>query len=180
MHVHDEFRIVPLADAADTIPILARLFIEEWEPYYGPDGPGDATNDLKECCNRDDLPTAVVALDDDGTVLGTAALKTESVGAELGVGPWLSALVVPIEHRKRGIGTALIDTIEKKAHCLGLESIYVSTDAAENIIRHRGWTALEDPAESLRGPVAVYKLQLSTKSFGAPTVPAPPRPARFR
>ena len=168
MHLHTEFQIVPLADAVATIPLLTRLFIEEWGPYYGPDGPGDAEKDLHECCNRDDLPIALVALDNDGTVLGTAALKKESVGSELGLGPWLAAFYVPIEHRKRGIGSALVEAIENKARYFGFESIFVSTDAAENTIRRRGWTVLDNPAESLRGPVAVYKLRLSAKASMAP------------
>ncbi len=168
MHLHTEFQIVPLADAVATIPLLTRLFIEEWGPYYGPDGPGDAEKDLHESCNRDDLPVAFVALDDDGTVLGTAALKKESVGSELGLGPWLAAFYVPIEHRKRGIGSALVEAIENKARSFGFESIFVSTDAAENIIQRRGWIALENPIESLRGPVTVYKLGLSTKASRAP------------
>jgi GNAT superfamily N-acetyltransferase len=168
VHLQTEFQIVPLADAVATIPLLTRLFIKEWGPYYGPAGPGDAEKDLHECCNRDDLPIALVALDDDGTVLGTAALKKESVGSELGLGPWLAAFYVPIEHRKRGIGSALVEAIENKARNFGFESIFVSTDAAENIIRRRGWTALEKPAESLRGPVAVYKLRLSAKASMTP------------
>lgn len=168
MHLHTEFQIVPLADAVATIQLLTRLFIEEWGPYYGPAGPGDAEKDLHECCNRDVLPIALVALDGDGTVLGTAALKKESVGSELGLGPWLAAFYVPIEHRKRGIGSALVEAIENKARSFGFESIFVSTDAAENIIRRRGWTALENPVESLRGPVAVYKLRLSAKAAMAP------------
>lgn len=164
MRVRDPYRIVPLADATETIPGLARLFVEEWEPYYGADGPGNALADLQQCCNHDDLPIAFVALDDSGMVIGTAALKEESVGSELGVGPWLAALVVPVAHRNRGVGTALVVAIENKARSLGIEAIFTSTDAAENIIRRRGWTALEHRAESLRGSVALYKLQLDMQS----------------
>ncbi len=160
MHLYRKFRIVPLVDAVETIPTLARLFIEEWEPYYGPDGPADAANDLKECCNREVLPVAFVALDDDGTVVGTAALKSESAGAELGVGPWLAALLVPHEHRNKGVGTALVGAIENEARRLGFESIFASTDAAASIIKRRGWTELEEQVLSLRGPVAVYKQHL--------------------
>lgn len=162
MNHHTDFQIVPLADAVATIPILARFFIEEWEPYYGIDGHGDAERDLHESCNRDDLPMALVALSDDGKVLGTAAIKKESVGSESGMGPWLAALYVPIEHRACGIGSALVEAIEDKARSFGFDSIFVSTDAAENIIRRRGWTKLKTPAESLRGPVAIYQMILNT------------------
>ena len=88
------FRIVQLADAPDALPTLARWFVAEWAPYYGPGGPGDATADLEGCRNRDALPIALVALDDDGAVVGTAALKAESVGSEQAAGPWLAAFVV--------------------------------------------------------------------------------------
>ena len=160
MHLEDEFRIVSLADAPDAIASLVRLFIEEWNPYYGSKGPGDAAQDLRECCNCDQLPIGLVALNASGTVLGTAALKSESVGAELGVGPWLAALLVPHEHQNKGVGTALVDAIENEARRLGFESIFTSTDAAASIIKRRGWTELEEQVLSLRGPVPVYKQHL--------------------
>ena len=160
MNRYTKYQTLPLADVMTAIPLLTRWFIEEWEPYYGPDGPGDAEKDLLESCNRGDLPIALVALENDGTILGTAAIKKESVGSETGLGPWLAALYVPIEHRKRGVGTALVESIENKARSLGFETLFVSTDAAENIVRQRGWIKLENSAESLRGPVAVYQANL--------------------
>ncbi len=163
MHLRSKYRIVPLADIVESIPILARWFIGEWEPYYGPDGPGDAAKDLKDCCNRDEIPLALVALDDSGAVLGTAALKAESVGAESGLGPWLAALFVPVEHRKRGVATALVEAIESEAGRLGFEAIYTSTDAAENIVKGRGWTDMGEEATSLRGRVAVYRQRLGER-----------------
>ena len=45
-----------------------------------PNGPGDAKSDLAACRSRDELPICLVALSMDGEVLGTAALKSESVG----------------------------------------------------------------------------------------------------
>lgn len=87
-------RICLLADASFAIPVLSRWFVEEWTPWYGPGGNGDATADLQGCCHRDRLPLAVVALDDSDRVLGTAALKNESLGSELGYGPWLAAVLV--------------------------------------------------------------------------------------
>ena len=101
-------------------------------------------------------------MDVGGTVLGTAALKSDSVGAELGLGPWLAALLVPYEHRHKGIGTALVSAIENEARCLGFDSIFTSTEAAARMIKRRGWTMLEEQALSLRGPVAVYQKHLGT------------------
>lgn len=154
---------MPLVDALDKIPLLTRLFVAEWEPYYGPEGPGEAEKDLNECCNRDELPLALVALGDDGAVLGTAALKHESVGSELGLGPWLAALCVPIEHRERGIGSALVEAIESKARDLGFAAVYMSTDTAGTLVRRRGWARLDVEVGSLRGPVAIHRKSLHTR-----------------
>ncbi len=35
-------RIVHLVEVPEVAPTLVRWFIEEWRPWYGPDGPGDA------------------------------------------------------------------------------------------------------------------------------------------
>ncbi len=149
-------RIVLLADRPDLIPTLTDWFAAEWEPYYGAGGPGDAGSDLRGCLNRDTLPVALVALDADDTLLGTAALKEESVGSELGVGPWLAAFLVAPEHRGRGVGTALVAAIEGEAARLGFAEIYTSTDTADGILKRRGWLPFGD-TESLRGPLKIYR-----------------------
>ncbi len=154
-------RVVPLADVTYTIPYLSELFVREWEPYYGRNGPGDATADLSSCCNRNALPVALVAMSDNGDVLGTAALKSDSVGAETAPGPWLAALVVATRYRNLGIASSLVKGIENEARRLRYRSIYVSTDAAENIVKRLGWTRIDEQANSLRGPVAIYHRQLA-------------------
>ncbi|MGI9384844.1 MAG: GNAT family N-acetyltransferase [Methyloligellaceae bacterium] len=153
-------RIVPLAETPESLPVLVRWFIEEWAPYYGTGGPGDAERDLTECCNRDTLPIALVALDADGYAVGTAALKRESVGGDPGQTPWLAAFLVGVAHRGQGIGTLLVAAIEKEARRLGFTAVYTSTDAAEGIVKKRGWEPLAQ-ATSLRGPITIYKLELA-------------------
>ena len=145
-----------LADRQDLVPTLTDWFIAEWEPYYGPSGPGDAGADLRACLNRDCLPIAVVALAADGVLLGTAALKHESAGSELGVGPWLAAFVVGPAYRGKGVGTALVAAIEGEAARLGFDRIYTSTDAAEGILERRGWQMF-GATSSLRGPLKIYR-----------------------
>jgi GNAT superfamily N-acetyltransferase len=155
-------RIVHLVEAPETVPTLAQWFVEEWAPYYGPDGPGVAEDDLLACCNRDEIPIALVAVDAESNVVGTAALKSESVGSEPGQGPWLAAFLVGRKHRGKGVGTALVEAIEKEACRLGFQTIYTSTDAAEGIYRRRGWQALNQ-VSSLRGPITVYRQDLDRR-----------------
>ncbi len=155
-------KMLLLADAPYTIPTLSRWFVEEWVPWYGPGGQGDAEADLLACCNHDRLPLAVVALDDNDQALGTAALKPRSLGSELGYGPWLAAVLVGRPFRRQGIVNALISGIESQARRLGLERIYVSTDSAVSLVTRRGWMPTGDDVESLRGRVSIFSLDLNT------------------
>jgi len=99
-------RIVHLLEVPEVVPTLVRWFIEEWGPWYGPDGPGDAHADLAACGSRDALPICLVAFGMDGELLGTAALKCESVSSEIGAGPWLAVVLVGANHQGKGVGTA--------------------------------------------------------------------------
>lgn len=148
-----------LADAADAVPVLAAWFVAEWDPYYGPEGPGDAMADLTACLNRDEIPLAVAAFLPDGGLAGTAALKSTSACGELLAGPWLAALLVRPDCRNRGIGTALIEAIEQQARRLGYPELACSTDAGEAMLQRRGWQRIGE-TQTLRGIVPVYRLGL--------------------
>lgn len=153
-------RIVHLIDAPDAVPVLARWFVEAWSPWYGPGGPGNAERDLAACRSRDALPVCLVAMTTDREVLGTAALKADSIGSELGDGPWLAAMLVNERRRGKGVGTALVEAIEAEARRLGYHSICTSTDTAKSIVERRGWRAI-GVAGSLRGSVTVYRKLLA-------------------
>jgi len=151
-----------LVDHPEALSSLRELFEREWAPYYGPDGPGHATTDLLESCNREELPIAVVAILD-GEVVGTAALKTESVSTHKHLAPWLAALIVRPEFRRRGIAERLIAAIEKKAQELGFHSIYVGTGEGsgtpESALRNRGWEFVE------KGPYFVSEVSIFQKAL---------------
>ena len=157
-----DIRIVHLCDAPAAAPTLARWFVEEWAPWYGPDGPGDAAADLAACRSRDAMPLCLVALRGD-EVLGTAGLKPDSLGGEHAPGPWIAALLVGRAHRGHGVGTALVATIEAEARRLGFPALYISTDTGEAMLSRRGWSALAATA-SLRGPITVYRLGLRDRA----------------
>ncbi len=147
-----------LGDVPSALPLLARWFTEEWEPYYGPAGPGNAEADLKASCQREELPVGLVAVSDTGEVVGTIALKSSSISHEH-LGPWGAAFLVAKDHRRRGVGSILLAALEEEARRHGFESVFMSTDGATNLVERRGWRHF-DEAESLRGPVRVYEKRL--------------------
>ena len=131
-----------LIDHPETIPQLVQWFEAEWAPYYGPDGPGVAKTDLRESANRDELPIALVSLQD-GQVCGTAALKIESVTTHSHLSPWLAALLVGPEYRDQGISRLLIAAVEDLAREMGFKELYCGTDSEYANIVLPGWTFIE-------------------------------------
>lgn len=151
-----------LADHPEAIPVLKEWFESDWTPYYGPDGPGDAEQDLLESCNRTELPIALVAFEDD-RVCGTAALKKESVTTHTHLAPWLAALLVGARFRRRGVGEQLIAAVEETARQLGFTCIYVGTGeragTPETALRKRGWEFVE------KGPYFVSEASIFRKAL---------------
>lgn len=151
-----------LADHPEAVLLFAKWFELEWAAYYGPDGPGDAQKDLRASCNRDVLPIALVAVQD-GVFCGTAALKAESVSTHKHLTPWLAALFVLPEFRRRGIGEQLIAAIEQKARQLGFNRLYVGTGQGrgtpESSLRSRGWEFIEKVSYFI-SEVSIFKKAL--------------------
>lgn len=145
-HMANDLRIELLADHPEAVPELVSWFEHEWAPYYGTNGPGDAEGDLRASCSRRELPLALVALFGEQLV-GTAALKQESVTTHRHLTPWLAALLVAPEFRRKGIGGRLVAAVEDTARQLGFTSLYVGTGAgsatSERVLRARGWEFLE-------------------------------------
>ena len=148
-----------LVDVPHALPVLAEWFVEEWEPYYGTDGPGNAEADLHAASDRDQLPICLVALSAGQEVVGTIALRAESLPSHRHLTPWLAGLLVAPAQRRRGVDTALIAALETEARRLGYARLYTATDTAMGRMEERGWHAM-DEAPTLRGVATVYALDL--------------------
>lgn len=160
MPANGDIRFRHLCEVPEAASTLEQWFIAEWEPWYGPDGAGDAASDLAACRSRNDLPICLVALNAENEVVGTASLKHESAGSEHGVGPWLAAVLVGKTHEGQGIGTELVAAIEGEAARLGFETIYTSTESAKGIMQRRGWQPFAT-TETLRGNATVFRKPVS-------------------
>lgn len=156
--------ISPLGAVPWVIPTVARWFEEEWAPYYGPGGPGDARADLTRWCAQETLPTAILALNEAGEPLGIVAIKAEGLGSHLGLGPWLSALYVAKPQRRLGIASILIKSAARHAKSAGIRELYAASDAAAPLFTRAGWVPLDTRLPSLRGSVPVYRLETAHDS----------------
>lgn len=127
--------IALLADRTDAIDTVTRWYEEEWAPYYGEDGHGDARADLVSRCNRDRLPIGLVALE--GThICGTAALDRD---VATGLSPSIVGLLVARDHRNKGAASALLVGAERLAQNLGYDEVFLSTSILGAALARRGW-----------------------------------------
>ena len=148
-----------LEKVPDALPVLARWFAEEWEPYYGPDGPGDAGADLVEATGPEPTPMCFVALNSEAEPVGTVSLRKESLPTHRQYSPWVAALLVRPQSRGQGIGEALIDAAEAEARRLGFRRLYVGADRRSGRLARRGWKLI-DEAPTLREVTGVWALRL--------------------
>lgn len=79
----------------------------------------------------------------DGTVVGSALLVPEELDAAHELTPWLAGLVVAEAHRGKGIGSALVNAVERQAAASGVVTIYLYSWDARRFYASRGWTEIE-------------------------------------
>lgn len=151
-------RIVFLAEHQQYVDELALCLEQVWSEYYGPGGV-DAKADVKSWLHISELPIVVIAQDASDTLLGAVALKTRSSLENTELSPWLSALLVKPEYRKRGVGEKLVDAIEQLARDLAYPHLYTITQTVNAMIIRRGWKSLGMHA-TYHGPTEVFCLDL--------------------
>lgn len=79
----------------------------------------------------------------DGRPAGSCLFVREEIDPKHDLTPWLAALYVAPEFRKRGIASALVRAIEQHARDMGCARLYLYTITAEGLYAKLGWTALE-------------------------------------
>ena len=134
--------VEPLALHPEALPELCRLFEAEWPSWYGPGGPGSATDDLVASSAAAGLPIGVVAVQR-GEVCGVAVLKAESIPSHRHLSPWAAAGLVKTSLRGRGIGSVLLAALEEQARSQGYRAIHCATATAESLLQRRAYRLLE-------------------------------------
>jgi predicted N-acetyltransferase YhbS len=151
-------RIERLAHHPDLLPLLAVWFQSEWPAYYGPNGAADAVTDLRAYSNCSVVPVGLVAFRNN-EVCGVAALKAQSIGSRPNLGPWAGAGFVPPQHRRQGIGGALLRSVESVAKELGFPRVYCATSTSASLLELNRWHLLERTTHEGE-PVDIYEKAL--------------------
>lgn len=133
--------IIYLDEMPAAVDVLAPAFWSEWGRHDGLTL-ADVTGRVTACLQHDELPLALVAREGDA-VLGTVGLRWDTVVSHPVPGPWLAALWVHPDHRRRGLGAQLIAAAERSAATRDIAELYAATSSAARLFREAGWTELE-------------------------------------
>lgn len=75
--------------------------------------------------------------------------------------PWLAGVFVAPDHRRHGVGAALVQRVIGEATALGVERLYLYTPSTEHFYSCLGWSLVE--RTSYRGAdVAVMSYECAT------------------
>ncbi|WP_244571131.1 GNAT family N-acetyltransferase [Mesorhizobium carmichaelinearum] len=120
--------------------------------------PDEDAAGLRTLLAGDGFETALVARVDD-VAAGTCLLVRRELEPAHDLTPWLAGLVVDHNHRKKGIGRALVAAIEAHAASIGVERLYLYTWEARDFYSALGWVVVE-PFEQDSHPMLLMSREL--------------------
>jgi N-acetylglutamate synthase-like GNAT family acetyltransferase len=153
-------RVVPLGERPDVVPKVATWLYEQWGYFHDHDSVDRRIQELNERLQINELPVAFVALSSnapDAAPIGTASLTPDDLETRPDLTPWLASVYVQAEHRRAGVGAALVGTVVAHARRLGIETLYLFTEDRTDFYEQLGWSLVG--TEIYRGhPVTVMKI----------------------
>jgi len=146
-----------LCDRPIFIDTVTNWIYKEFIVGFRPGVSKEAIRDIYIASGKDSLPVTILAVEKDKCI-GTISLVKNDL-KERTYGPWLASLYIDEDHRGRGIGTKLIQEIERSAKKLGYEEMYLRTEHAVEYYIKLGW----EKVESLNDEFGLYTTVLRKK-----------------
>lgn len=118
---------------------LALALFEEWHDF----APWSSLDKIRayyaQCLDGDDLPLAFAAVDKEGRLMGSAALKRFDMACFPEHEYWLGDVFVLPEHRGSGVGGLLIGHCLAAARQMRLPKLYLYTPDVQSVYEKYGW-----------------------------------------
>ncbi|WP_416191707.1 GNAT family N-acetyltransferase [Neisseria sp. CCUG12390] len=150
-------RIMPLLP--EHVAPLAQALYAEWHDF----APWSSVEKIhayyRECLNGEPLPTAFAAVDGQGRLKGSAALKRHDIKAFAEYEYWLGDVFVLPECRGEGVGRLLVRHCLSAARAMKLPSLYLYTPDMQAVYAKFGWREIRQH-EYNGETVSVMKLDL--------------------
>ena len=132
-----------LCDRPEFVEELAELNFKEWGEFRRGDTLEARTERMRNACGKGAIPSVVVAIED-GRLLGGALLIDSDMKTRPELTPWLAGVYVKAEERGRGVASQLVNRIVEEARTLGVQTLYLYTDAAQSLYARLGWEVVEE------------------------------------
>lgn len=136
-----QMRIDYLADHLTYVPILARWHYAQWSTLE----PGLTVEQWEarlQSHSRKQIPTTFIAYSGE-ILLGSASLIAHDMDTRMDLSPWLACVYVAPEHRRQGIGTALVQRVVQEVRALGGDTLHLFTPDKEAFYARLGWSVVE-------------------------------------
>lgn len=137
------FIIKDLRECPEHLDILSQWHHEQWASL----NPGQTLSDrmalMQHYFDENLIPSTFVALGNDGSLLGSAAIIHNDMETRPQWAPWLASLFVEPTFRSCGVGAALIEHVVSQYHKHGIQQLYLFTPDQEIFYKRLGWTTLE-------------------------------------
>jgi GNAT superfamily N-acetyltransferase len=157
-----------LADHREFIPAVARWHHMEWGHLRPSETVEDRIGRVESSCGHCEIPTTLVALAGD-QLLGSASLVEHDIDTRPELSPWLSGVFVAPEHRRRGVGAALVERVVREALALGVARLYLYTPGSGTLYLRLGWSVVERTFyRELWGEQRITIMDIATNQPGRP------------
>lgn len=131
-----------LANHLDIVPIIAQWYYDEWAHLV----PGRTLEQTGESIARragtDRIPLSLVAFEGE-ELIGTASTATYDMDGREDLSPWLVGVYIRDDWRGKGVGTQLVQAIERCMAEIGVPKLYLYTLTGEAFYLKLGWTVTE-------------------------------------
>lgn len=131
-----------LVDCQEAIPLIASWLFDEWGRFLPGSSFEGGVARLHERLHRDQLPLTLVAMEA-GAAIGTVSLIFCDMETRPDLSPWLASFYVVPDHRRRGIGSELLEGAVGGAKRLGIDSLFLFTDSSQALYAKHGWQTVE-------------------------------------
>jgi len=135
-------RIEHLADFESHLPTVAAWQQAQFGYLNSSVTLEQRTQKLQLSLQKGRLPTTLVAVSEDGTLLGAAGILATTI-IHKHLAPWLSAVFVSPQNRHKGIASALSMRAVAEASAMGFGKLYLFTPHNESLYARMGWRTLE-------------------------------------
>jgi len=136
------FTISDLRQRPEFFDTVAMRIWQAWWKAYG--HPLDyISGRLCENLKAEPIPLALVA-HEGSTFLGTASVIASDLAERPQLTPWVAAVWVEPQARRRGVGTALVNRATQDCFALGISRAYLCARLQRSAFYERlGWTPIE-------------------------------------